>query len=202
MSQTKGRTYHAVAGLRASDPTMPAAEMARRLGVSRERVRQILGKLGLPANFWPQPALCFCGKERPHYPSNSHRKPYCSDECKERAATERKGKLYVTLVCNWCGSPCPPLLRTYIEWKRRRGQRLFFCDRRCLGSWRGATHGFGAHPENAGGPRKACCKRGHPLAEARVTVRENGYIHRQCRVCVRERQRGYYQAKPALTSKP
>ncbi len=37
--------------LRVVEPEMPAAEMARRLGVSRERIRQILVSLELPTQF-------------------------------------------------------------------------------------------------------------------------------------------------------
>ena len=49
MPRTAPSTRDQVAALRRQDPNMTATEIGRRIGRSRERVRQLLVALGLPS---------------------------------------------------------------------------------------------------------------------------------------------------------
>ncbi len=75
--------------LRGTNPAMKAAEIARRLQVSRERVRRVLVKSGLPTV--PPPRLCSnCG----HSIHENNKGGLCQQCLKE---------LEVTFVCSRCG---------------------------------------------------------------------------------------------------
>ena len=75
--------------LRSTNPAMKAAEIARQLQVSRERVRQVLVKSGLPTV--PHPRLCSnCG----HSIHENNKGGLCQRCLKE---------LEVTFVCSRCG---------------------------------------------------------------------------------------------------
>jgi hypothetical protein len=84
-----GGTADKVVELRSKNPLMKAAEMARELEVSRERVRQVLVKRGLPTV--PCPKLCFnCS----HHIYENNKTGFCQRCLKE---------LSLTFVCSRCG---------------------------------------------------------------------------------------------------
>ena len=57
-------TREQIVALRSENPTITAAEMARIIGVKRQRVSQLLPKLGLATSFPKNPNKCMdCGKE-------------------------------------------------------------------------------------------------------------------------------------------
>jgi predicted Zn-ribbon and HTH transcriptional regulator len=63
---TTTTTTQRVLAIRAADPERLAAHIAKEVGVSPERVRQILKKHGLPTNMW-HPSHCRdCGKQIKH----------------------------------------------------------------------------------------------------------------------------------------
>jgi len=80
-----------VVELRSKYPSMKAVEIARQLKVSRERVRQILAKRGLPTVTVVSSRLCFnCG----HLLHEKNKGGLCQQCVKE---------LRITLVCSRCG---------------------------------------------------------------------------------------------------
>lgn len=92
-----------VVELRGKNPSMKAAEIARQLKVSRERVRQILVERGLPTV--PPPRLCFnCG-----HPIHENNKGGLCQQCLK--------ELRVAFVCSRCGRDYQS---TWLESRRSR----------------------------------------------------------------------------------
>jgi hypothetical protein len=80
-----------VVEMRSKYPLMKAVEIAKQVTVSRERVRQILKKHGLPTKFVLSPNLCrYCG----HLLDEGNKGRLCWD-CRK--------KLQVTRICFRCG---------------------------------------------------------------------------------------------------
>jgi hypothetical protein len=120
------RQWHIVC-LRSANPEMKAADIAREIGISREGVRQILNKIGLPTKVGIAPILLceFCKVEN----ISRGNSKFCSRKC--YAASK-----YIYLKCMDCG----------IDFKRReklhatnlkRGQSYIFCGRSCFGRYFG-----------------------------------------------------------------
>ena len=120
------RQWHIVC-LRSANPEMKAAHIAREIGISREAVRQILNKIGLPTKVGIAPILLceFCKVEN----ISRGNSKFCSRKC---YADSR----YIYLKCMDCG----------IDFKRReklhatnlkRGQIFIFCGRSCFGRYFG-----------------------------------------------------------------
>ena len=117
-------TREKVVSHRADNPLMSAADLARHIGVSRERVRQLLVALGLPTKvFVRELHLCgFCGEltRNPFYcsrPCHSmstwvlfrcavcdrvRRKRGC--EVRARLRKSRSGNLYCSRTCLYRGA--------------------------------------------------------------------------------------------------
>ncbi len=100
-------------------------EIARQLGISRERVRQLRNDLGLPRQAFKVIYVCHvCGCHM------SERRMYC-----EKCAFDL---YHETKSCNSCGKP---ITRSKSLW---RGN-LAFCDRQCQGRWLGLKYGRGGN---------------------------------------------------------
>jgi hypothetical protein len=133
-------TFDRACWLREGDETLSLGQIAKQIGVSRQRVYQILKEDGLPtagiftSKFPPCPG---CGKPRPW----RHRHELCNN-CRTKRAS-------VQFSCDTClvifsrqsyRSPFNP---------NRVTQNHTFCSKRCQGKYLAAHHGFGVHPENA-----------------------------------------------------
>ncbi len=116
-----------VADLRQQHPCMKAADIARRIGVSREGVRQALIRNGLPTRPPIQPRrACACGCGQPIYkPGRSYYSP-----------EHRHNHLFVQIACSTCGT-LKETLATRLISHTKRGYQFSFCSRRCLGVWMG-----------------------------------------------------------------
>ncbi len=113
--------------LRNTSPNMPAIVIARQIGVSRERVRQILTKLKLPTDL-RTPTLCNkCGKKLHGRISKLCWTCYVEDYHKHHT-TE--------LVCPRCGKQFTRE-NSEINCKLKLGRKLFFCSPSCrsLSMW-------------------------------------------------------------------
>jgi len=120
-----------VAELRSKAPQMPAIEVARQVGVSRERVRQILVNLGLPTRFRLPPRRCsICGTQIER------------DSLTGLCRACRHESCRVTLVCDECGRQYK-VRRSYATARQKRGCRHKFCGLRCMGKWAGRHYGWG-----------------------------------------------------------
>ena len=113
-----------VTRLRQEHPEATAAWIAREVGLTRERVHQILKKAKLPtrAPFRTHPSCQTCGKTLPY--RNPHRgSSVVPDLCK--ACTTARKMLHFT--CETCKQP---FTVTYSQRTRKSGR---FCTHRCAG---------------------------------------------------------------------
>ena len=125
-------TKEVIVRIRRKEPNKPAAHIARELGVSRERVRQLLVELDLPTNTARKPVYCIdCGKRR----RNSTKTGYCR-KCWIKYQYEQS---LITLICDSCGLSFRRQ-RKYVDFNYHH----YFCNHRCQGRWLGLNYGFGA----------------------------------------------------------
>ena len=150
---TRERKYH-ILQLRENSPHISLAEIARDVGLSRERVRQLFNEWGIPTI---SPAGClrcgivprkyiknaFCSMHcyKVHQRSNLHCshcngiimwhkfRDYCSDECYKAA---------YTLVCEICGKEFATRRGEYNA-RIKNGYQHVFCSRVCFGRYVGAA---------------------------------------------------------------
>jgi len=129
--------------LRDNDSTLKLQDIANDVGLSRERVRQILKESNRQTSGFVEPKVCARVGCNITYPRSSH-SIYCSTKC--------SNLVYYTLVnCNWCGKQ---KLITKSDYKRNteKAYRLFgdspkykgnfYCDRKCFGEFIGNTYGW------------------------------------------------------------
>jgi len=129
MALVSAESVDKVAELRWQNPRMRASAIARQVGVSRERVRQILVQLRLPTRFPIQSKLCRnCSVKIP--------RKNVSDLCRKCRQEE------VTLICDECGQQYS-VLRSREKAKQKRGHKHRFCSRECVGKWTGKHYGRG-----------------------------------------------------------
>ena len=136
--------------LRIKNPCASAQDIAQKVGISRERVRQILSSEGLEIKSVlrgkPKIRVCMnCLKEFDNKLKQG--KKFCSRKCWSDYSR-------ITLVCQVCGK----------NFKRRASEVIYYfnhpqlgngkiresicCSRICNGKLRGSNYGFGLHPEN------------------------------------------------------
>lgn len=138
-------------------------EIGNEVGVSRERVRQILNKVGLNnaseirEKKKRERTCAYCGNPRSR---NNHK--YCSRACACKAHR-------VDVTCEECGSTVNRTLsETKVYENYRNRHKHFFCDRVCFGKWVGKNYGFGTYPEHTGRTRKYDY-------EKIINMKESGY---------------------------
>ena len=119
--------------LRLAHLSMTMSEIAKIVGVSRQRVFQILREDGLPTKhhviiekFQYQYQCLVCGTVSPH--------KFCSDECKKKWQQ-------IPVVCTRCGRlffrNITQLLHNY-----RRHDKGLFCSKHCTAKWLAEIYGF------------------------------------------------------------
>jgi hypothetical protein len=125
-------TKEQVFEIRQQYPTTSATEIARQIGVTRERVRQILNELDLPTSFELPPRYCpDCGA-----PILS--KQIRCGQCYARAH-------HITLRCVHCGKVFLRLRGQVAREIRRRkhAPQRAFCSRECFDRWHKQCKGKG-----------------------------------------------------------
>lgn len=155
--------------LRIDHPEYTLQQIGTELGVTRERVRQILKKNGLETCKYREFNYCDnCGGKA------RHNNKFCSSvEC-------RLDYYRIDLKCAQCGKIKKMLKTDYINKHINNplysGNGRVFCNKVCQGRWLGTNYGRCV--------RKAQthCKRGHDLSNAYVYTR-NGYTTRKCKEC-------------------
>lgn len=132
-----------IIAIRLEQPNATEARIATLVGISKSRVSQILIEEGLPTRHaspvnikW----LGICPECGVVFKKHCLRQVHCNKLCFHNSRL-------ITIYCSDCGKPIEKL-RSEVERKRERGQRLFFCNRICLGKYLGKIAGFGAQPEN------------------------------------------------------
>jgi len=97
-------------------------DIARELGISRQRVHQVVKELGYPPVERAEYKYCAnCGKQLSDQGSNL---------CKDCYLADLHTKSLVELTCPQCGRVFTRR-RCYINSQRKRGYRQFFCNRSC-----------------------------------------------------------------------
>ncbi len=108
------------------------------VGVTRERVRQILSDAGLPTAHWKQRYLCIvCGGEIKDRRRRYRHSPFCSNECSHKY-------YYLTLICDMCGKPFERQVSHILMYPSRMNkknpalnmrQSITVCSKQCHGRW-------------------------------------------------------------------
>ena len=125
--------------LRLTDMFMTMAEIARIVGVSRQRVFQILQEEGLPTKHLVRQSNKYrysclvCGKISTH--------KFCSDKCKEQWQQ-------IPVVCTRCGRLFFRNVHQFLANYRDHSDTVF-CSRNCQSRWIGAHYGFKSHPNHS-----------------------------------------------------
>lgn len=107
-------------------------QIARAVGVSRERVRQILKTEGIAfGRYWgrPKPTCPSCGKPM----------SYTSKSCRKCWEASRR----VILVCEMCGKSFSRK-NSDINRAKKHGYKHIWCSKHCQGIWAGKNHGWGS----------------------------------------------------------
>jgi hypothetical protein len=107
--------------MRDKEPTRSASSMAREIGRTRERVKQILDELGLATNFRSPMRFCVnetCEKEVP----KTSKAQTCSPECFYAHRRE-------TFNCFYCGK-AKTLLKSRLAVQREKYTNLY-CTKSC-----------------------------------------------------------------------
>ncbi len=114
--------------LRVNNPCISASSIARRVGVSRERVRQILTDEGLSTRRYIQKYVCAgCGKI-----TNNTR--FCSRKCRHEYYNPQ-------VECYQCHK----LFRRKASqlYSPRQLHKYYFCSKHCQGVWLSKEYGWG-----------------------------------------------------------
>ena len=124
--------------LRQVDPNRSASDMARVIGCSRERVRQILKSLDLPTTSGAYRVQYFCQNRecgREMTGSGRTTRKYCDKTCHSKACRTK-------VICAECGT-AKFVTNSQYKYKMAHGQKVWYCGRACLGKWLGREHGSG-----------------------------------------------------------
>ena len=121
----RGPKVNPIIALRQANPDMVLREIGEIVGLTRERVRQILKREGLPTSTYRPVLFCFCGKET-LLTQSRYRSKYCSDACQAEAAAKRHEATLSTLTCETCGGTFQRNTR-WVAWQYiNRGTRTRF----------------------------------------------------------------------------
>ena len=125
-SPREGQTKSQVLSLRSQNPQLRATEIALQVGVSRERVRQILQKAGLPTSFISGPHRCgSCGKTLTY---NVRKFGMCMSCLK----ASRHSQVYEGFICEICGQPFERRMAE-VRVAQKRVLRIRWCSKACQG---------------------------------------------------------------------
>ena len=122
--------------LRSLDQNLMAAEISRILGLSRERIRQLLKKLDLETDVrmgrgYTKDPLGFhtCMTCKEAYKPTTRNQKYCSRECYQRTTLWWIGQ------CEYCSKEVR-IRESLRQILIKRGHSNAFCGRPCYSNWR------------------------------------------------------------------
>jgi NADH pyrophosphatase NudC (nudix superfamily) len=106
--------------IREADPLRAGASIAKELGLSRERVRQILSKLEMPTRFYPE--MKECSQCHTIFEVRRNRK-FCSRDCANKSKVRTE---VVEANCGGCGAV---LYRRPYRIRSKSGN--VYCNKEC-----------------------------------------------------------------------
>ena len=154
-------TCNRVKELRMFNPFMTMSDIARLVGISRQRVFQILQQEGLPTRHFIRQINKYqykcleCGKISAN--------KFCSEEC-------QKQWQQIPVVCTRCGKLFSRDVHKFLAAYRDHGDTIF-CSRNCQSKWIGERYGFRSYPDHSG----PGAKRKHNWDKVWRTHLETGY---------------------------
>ncbi len=120
----RGKTKRVVVDTRQANPNVSATDMAEAIGVSRQRVWQILKEEGLPTLIKKKHPLC----------SVCHKELIWKNKSGICMPCSLKAIPVFTVKCDYCGNEITH--RENSLWKRQRKKnKHWFCNRHCLGKY-------------------------------------------------------------------
>lgn len=127
--------------LRENNPCMVLREIGECVGVSRERVRQVLNKAQLRTRAWSD-LLRICPNCDKEFQATNRKSIHCSRSCQAQFT-------WIPIICDTCGvlfyrrqSVLMANLRNPNHSFGYTGEH-YFCSRSCFAKWLGENHGFG-----------------------------------------------------------
>jgi hypothetical protein len=121
-SPAKSNTRIRVKDLRTANLLMKMSEIAKKVGISRQRVFQILQEEGLPTKQHVKKCLyaCpVCGRITKH--------KFCCGEC-------RKEWLQIPVICSECGNLFIRRRSSFLN-SYPHHNNVLFCSKKCTGKW-------------------------------------------------------------------
>lgn len=157
--------------LRVEHPEYTLQRIGDELGVTRERVRQLLKKHGQPT--WSARKYNYC--------------PTCETRIEPKAiqcSQCYKESCHIQVVCNFCDTTKVIRLSDH---KRNTGEYpsnsaytgKFYCGKGCFGKWFGKTHGWGVQKA-----LRTHCKYGHEYTEENIKKYPSKGEIRHCKTCI------------------
>ena len=132
----------AIVNLRLTNPCATLQQIGTEVGLTRERVRQILSQNELETKAFKQHYLCLNCQQLLRYTSRSHSKneKYCSRQC-------QYDYTHIQIACELCGKLKVYALSDVLYRLRKRCVNHFFCSHHCTGIWLGKM-GKSGRPRN------------------------------------------------------
>ena len=130
-----------VLDIRKKDPLRKAIDIAWEIGISRERVRQLLNELGLPTNLKNPKKIYLCRGCGRSILYTQRRTMLCAI-CKTKSN-------YQLVTCEVCGKQFPRR-NCVVTATKKRGYEHVFCSYSCKGKLHGPIFGF----QKGGNPTK------------------------------------------------
>ena len=170
---------------RIDHPEWTMVQIANQHGVTRERIRQILSKAGLPTRKAKETKYCLhCGA--PFQTTRRNQGKYCQPSC---GWDRKRTAVRVQVNCAECGEEFTrrqTAINASLRLNKRVGAatRQMWCSRRCHGVWFGREHGV-KKGDPSRGKLTTECRRGHQWTEENTYKPPSGYRH--CRACAQLR---------------
>jgi DNA-binding phage protein len=128
-------TRQKVRELRSTNLCMNMSEIASKVGISRQRVYQILREEGLPTKHYlkmTQYACAVCGTISAH--------KFCSEKCKQQWQQ-------IPVICTRCGKLFTRNRHQFLT-NYPHFNNALFCSRDCSSKWWAEHYGFKAYPDH------------------------------------------------------
>ena len=125
-AQAHGDTERVVLDAVIKHPEMTASAIARGAGVSRERVRQLLIRLGLPTR---KPRIPISQCRHCQAPLYTRRAQFCSRDCNTQSRL-------MVLTCNTCQQTFQRRKLVHLH-NLNLGYHHIWCSKSCQGRWLG-----------------------------------------------------------------